>query len=276
MAAPSTEQPDGHGAEEPFRAFDRGRDWRVWFGIVVTLFWLLALILYVSVQIGWSHVGETHIDTVGSFLEGAFAPLAFLWFVLAFFSQQKELAQNTIAIKMQYVEIQKATEQAIIQSEAIRASEMHARKESFLRIADSVKEQLGAIMGFLYISSQSAAGAGAVAEDNVARLWAKMSRDDPEIFSRSMLQLQLVRGPRYGYKLLYGTAVRTRHSENFIFHFERMLRAAESCDEDGMIRDALLGTAHGYIYRRMVAHRDQPPAGFRYREYDFDPDSMEP
>lgn len=212
---------------------------------------------------------------MGQFLEGAFAPLAFLWFVLAFFSQQKELAQNTEALHMQYIEVQKSAEQAAIQSEAIRASEQHARRESFLRVAESVKLQLGVIIGFLYLSSQARAVRGDIGDARIAELWSKMGQNDPEVFSRALLQVGFSHGPRYGYKLLYGTAVRTRHSENFIFNFERLLRAAEQCDEDGMIRDSLLGSAHGYIFRRMVESRDAPPAGITYGVYDFDPDIID-
>lgn len=102
-----------------------------------------------------------------------------------------------------------------------------------------------------------------------------MSQNDPEIFSRSMLELQLLRGEQYGYKLFCGTPIRTRHTENFIFNFERLLRAAAECDTDGMIRDALLGTANGYVYQRMIALRDNPPEGFTYGVYDFDPGSMD-
>ena len=43
------------------------------------------------------------METLGNFLEGAFAPLAFLWLVIGYFLQKKELVQNTTAIKMQYV-----------------------------------------------------------------------------------------------------------------------------------------------------------------------------
>jgi hypothetical protein len=260
--------------EEPFSAFSTGADWRVWFGIVISFIWLGLLALYVSAQVGWAEIGNTPLETLGGFLEGAFAPLAFLWFVLAFFSQQKELSQNTAAIKMQYIEIQRSAEQAEIQSEAIRASEQHARRESFLRIAESVSSQLGAIMGFLYISSQSAGGSGQVPDDQIAPLWASLSRD-PEGFSRQLLQLTYAHSPRYAYKLLWGTPVRTRHTENFMFNFERMIRAAEECDDDGMIRDSLLGSAHGYLYDRMVTFRDNPPAGFRLGVYDFDPDEID-
>ena len=58
--------------------------------------------------------------------------------------------------------------------------------------------------------------------------------------------------------------------------FDRaMLRAAESCDEDDMIRDALLGTAHGTLYRRIQALREEIPEGFEVGVYNFDPDSRE-
>lgn len=261
--------------EEPFSPFDQGADWRVWFGIVVSVIWIVMLAVYISAQVGWANVADTRMDTLGSFLEGAFAPLAFLWFVLAYFSQQRELAQNTTAIKMQYVEIQKSAEQAVIQSEAIRASELHARKESFLRIAEIVKQQLGSIMGFLFLSSQASNPGGMVTDDKIARLWSAMSQNDPEVFSRSMLQLQFLHGSRYTYKLLFGTPTRTRHSENFIFNFERLMAAASECDEEGVIRDALMGTAHGHIYNRMITARDTPPEGFAYGVYDFDPDAID-
>ena len=211
----------------------------------------------------------------GSFLEGAFAPLAFLWLVIGYFLQKKELMQNTNAIKMQYIEIQKSAAQAEIQSQAIKASELHARKESFLRIAESVKQQLGAIVGFLYLSSQASGGGGIVSQDKISDLWTAMNQNDPKVFSRSMMQIHFLNGENYAYKLFYGTAIRTRHSENFIFNMERLIRAADECDDDGMIRDSLLGSAHGFIYDKMTTFRDSPPGGFTYGKYDFDPDSFE-
>ena len=195
--------------------------------------------------------------------------------MIGYFLQKKELMQNTNAIKMQYIEIQKSAAQAEIQSQAIKASELHARKESFLRIAESVKQQLGAIVGFLYLSSQASGGGGIVSQDKISDLWTAMNQNDPEVFSRSMMQIHFLNGENYAYKLLYGTAIRTRHSENFIFNMERLIRAADECDDDGMIRDSLLGSAHGFIYDKMTTFRDSPPGGFTYGKYDFDPDSFE-
>jgi hypothetical protein len=265
-----------HGREEPLHRFSAGtQDWQIWFGLAVTVSWLLLLSVYISGTIGWSGLSSAPIEQLGGFLEGAFAPLAFLWLVIGYFLQKKELIQNTDAIKMQYVEIQKATQQAEIQSRAIEASEQHARKESFLRIAESVKQQLGATMGFLYLSSQGAIGSGVVSNETISSLWRKMSQNDPEVFSRSMLEIQFLHGERYAYKLFYGTPVRTRHSERFIFNFERLIKTSEACDDDGMIRDSLLGSAHGFVYQRMIGFRDSPPEGFTQGVFDFDPDAIE-
>ena len=61
-------------------------------------------------------------------------------------------------MKMQFVEIQKSAEQAVEQTKAIASSELHQRRESFLKIAELVRTQLGTIVGMLYLSSQMAEG----------------------------------------------------------------------------------------------------------------------
>lgn len=251
------------------------RDWRIWLGLILTFTYLVVIGLYVSSVIGWQNFFREPIELVGSFLEGAFAPLAFLWLVIGYFLQKKELALNTQAISKQNEVIRQSAEQAVIQSRSIVASELHARKESFLKIAESVKQQLGAIMGFLYISSQGATGAGLVPSERISELWTTMNERDPEVFSRQMLTVQFAHGEQYAYKLFFGTPIRQKHTDNFIFNFERLLRAAKECDTDDMIHDALLGTGHGYIYNRAIMFRDNPPAGFKPGVYNFDPDSFE-
>lgn len=265
-----------HSQEEPYKLYEgRRTDWRIRLGMLGSVLWITFLAVYFSGSVGWSNVAEVPIEILGSFLEGAFAPLAFLWFVLGYFSQQKELSQNTEAIRMQYAVIQKSAEQAVIQAEAVKASEVHARQESFLRVADTVKAQLGAISGFLYISSQGATAHGVVSPEKISLLWHTMGQGDPEIFSRQLLEKSFMHGERYAYKMMYGTPIRANHSEKFIFTFDRLLAAAEDCDANGMIRDSILGSGHGFIYNRMVNYREQPPEGFVLGEYDFDPDSIE-
>lgn len=263
--------------EEPFRMPGSSSvpDWRIWLGLSITTIWLATLALYVEHAVGWMHIYDAPIERLGNFLEGAFAPLAFLWLVIGYFLQKKELMQNTDAIKMQYVEIQKSAEQAVIQSEAIRASELHARRQAFLQVAESVKQQLGAIAAFLFMSSQNTEEGGVVTQERIGELWETLNNSDPEGFSRSLLQIRGTIGtPAYHYKLVYGTEIRTRHSENFIFNFERLLQEATETDDKGMIRDALLGGAHGRVYQWMIEMRDNPPEGFTYGVYDFDPDEV--
>ena len=84
----------------------------VWIlGLITTITYLGVLAIYVGKSIGWANIGNAPIEIMGNFLEGAFAPLAFLWLVIGYFLQKKELMQNTDAIKMQYIEIQKSARQ---------------------------------------------------------------------------------------------------------------------------------------------------------------------
>ncbi len=235
-------------------------------GLAVTIIWLAFLAAYVEHSIGFSEIWNAPIERVGNFLEGAFAPLAFLWLVIGYFLQKKELMQNTAAIKMQYVEIQKSAEQAVIQSEA-------ARKQSFLQSAEVVRQHLGGISGFLFLSSQGSGDSGIVSSERIGELWGSLNNTDPEGFTRSLLQIRFTNGIPYSYKLLYGTEVRTRHCENFIFHFERLLDEAAAADRSGMLKDGFLGSAHGRLYQWMVDYRENPPEGFTYAVYNFDPDT---
>ncbi len=78
-------------------AFLKRRDWRIWFGLVVTFFWIGGGIVFIATRD--SNQAFT-LEAIGSFLEGAFAPLAFLWLVLGLFIQQRELTRNTEALRL--------------------------------------------------------------------------------------------------------------------------------------------------------------------------------
>jgi hypothetical protein len=114
-----------------------------------------------------------------------------------------------------------------------------------------------------------------VPAERLANLWMVVGRDDPEAFSRELLRLSTLSTRQYRFKLFFGTEIRTRHTTNFEKSFGRLLKAAAGCDEDDMIRDALMGSAHGNLYRLIQAIRDDIPEGFSIGEYDFDPDSRE-
>lgn len=238
----------------------RAPDWRIWLGLGLTSAWLLLGGLYISQEIGWSNFSKLPAAALGSFLEGAFAPLAFLWLVIGYFLQQKELEQNTLALIAQSEEIQRTTEQAVIQSEKMAASEIHARQEAFLQIYRAVRGQLGTIAGFLFISSQSTGADGTVTPEEQSKLFSG-SGQDTELFSRKLLErhFQLSGSPEQQYDLFYGTRIRARHSNSFIYTFERLVRRAADVDEDDMIRDAFLSGGHGMAYALAKKHQAIAP-----------------
>ena len=101
------------------------RDWRIWFGVASTAFWLWLGLLYIGLVVGWGDFVTQPAESLGGFLEGAFAPLAFLWLVIGFFLQQRELRNNNEAIRAQYEQMRRAAESAEIQARAIQDNALH-------------------------------------------------------------------------------------------------------------------------------------------------------
>ena len=78
------------------------RDRQVRLGLILTALWLGTGVLYVTLSMGWTAFMRLPLGDLGDFLDGAFAPLAFLWLVLGLFLQQRELVANNVAIQRQF------------------------------------------------------------------------------------------------------------------------------------------------------------------------------
>jgi hypothetical protein len=238
----------------------RDLDWRLWLGLSLTFAWLGLGIVYLETTVGWDKFTQLRVDILGNFLEGAFAPLAFLWLVVGYFLQKDGLERNTEALQNQLREIQRSAEQAVIQSETIAAAEVHARQETFLKIAQNVRAQLGTIAGLLFVSSQGAGGDGRVSQEEQSRMFSQLSMNDSEVFARRLLEVHIALGDdAKRYALFYGTEVRARHSNNLIYYFERLLARAREVDQDGLICDSLLTSGHGFVYRLAKRHQSAAP-----------------
>ena len=237
------------------------RDWRLTFGIVLTIVWLSLGLFYVFHVVGFDAFLEQGADGIGVFLEGGFAPLAFLWLVIGFFLQHKELTSNARAIRLQYAEMRRMSEHAESQARAIQANELHARQDTFMEISTMVQRQLGGLAGLLYFSNVGRRGAQAVRPEDVADMWAR-STSDPELFTRATLGLHfnLVQDGGSSRELFLGNEDRTGHTESFIRIFNRLIEEARASDPQGMIADALGGSANGLLYAVMREHRDGIPA----------------
>lgn len=212
-------------------------DWRILFGTFLTASWILSGLLYLLGKVGWNNFVDLPTGDIGSFLEGAFAPLAFLWLVIGHFMQQSEISANTKAITLQ--------------EQSAKRQEIHAQRTSYFQLMGLVQEQLGAIAGFHYLSVAGPTGTGEVDNDKFNELRAESSAD-PSIFIRKMISLTV------GYRddveqlkeIFFGTAIRTRHSENFANTFAKLIKNAEAVDHDELVTNALkYGSPAGILYR---------------------------
>ncbi|MDH3441802.1 MAG: hypothetical protein OEM63_13670 [Gammaproteobacteria bacterium] len=228
--------------------FIRKRDWRIWFGIVITVTWISGGLWYVIAISRSTPDQEFSLEVIGSFLEGAFAPLAFLWLVIGLFIQQRELANNSDALR-------KSSEQSEKQTLAIAATEMNARQGTFFKIKENVYQQLGGITGMLYASSIGPPGTGEMSREEMDANFKHVADGDCEVFARLFLTRGFL-GEWDSENLFFGTDIRRRHARNYMRTFERLCRLAQNCDVDGIIEDSLMQNAFGLLYLRM---RDANP-----------------
>lgn len=238
------------------RAIERVRetDWRILMGISITALWIIAGVVYLrGGKFSQATIYDIPLENIGGFLEGAFAPLAFLWLVIGLFIQQKELADNTEVLRQTSIQSEK-------QTQAIAATEMNARQETYFKIAANVRGQLGGIAGMLFVSSMGASEGQIVPKERLETLWHMLARGDDAAFAREFLLLDEEKFG--GYEALFcGTEIRRRHTENFLNVFDRLMVMAKNCDSsNGIIADTLSQTAHGLIYNRM---RDALPEQLR-------------
>lgn len=221
------------------------QDWRIQYGIVLTVFWFFFLFLYIARNVGWGSFLDLPIEEMGTFLEGAFAFLAFLWLVIGLFIQQSVLAENNQELRRNNLHSEK-------QTTAIAATEMNARQETFFKIAESTRRQLGSISGMLFISSQGPVGNNSYNSERMAELWKQFASGDIEVFSR--LFLTMTGNPDTNLlDLFYGTDLRRRHAENFLVGYDRLIELAKDCDTDNIILDSLIYSAHGLLNNRLRA-----------------------
>lgn len=221
------------------------QDLRIRYAIVITFLWFCFLFVYIAKNVGWGSFLDLSIEEMGTFLEGAFAFLAFLWLVIGLFIQQSVLAENNEELRRNNLHSEK-------QTQAIAATEMNARQETFFKIAESTRRQLGSISGLLFISSQGPVGNNNYTSEDLAEIWKQFAGGDVEVFSRLFLTMQAV-GEVDFCDLFYGTDIRKVHTENFLVGYDRLIELAKNCDTDNIILDTLIYSAHGLLNIRMRA-----------------------
>ena len=217
-------------------------DWRVALGLSITVLWISAGLFYLLGIVGANNFIHLATADIGSFLEGAFAPLAFLWLVIGHFMQQKEIGANTRAIKLQ--------------EQSARRLELHSQQDSYFKLLNLVQQQLGAIAGFHYMSVCGPTGTGEITGEEFTEQRAISSTGDHAWFIRKMIALAIgdLDNKAVLHEIFFSTPTRTRHSDNYSRTFSKLLRAGQAVDTDDMVGDALLnGSAEG-LYYRIILH----------------------
>jgi hypothetical protein len=212
-------------------------DWRVVFGLIVTTAWVSTGLLYLLGLVGWDRFVQLPTADIGSFLEGAFAPLAFLWLVIGHFMQQKEITANTQAMQSQ--------------QESAKQQELLAARDNYFKLLELIQEQLAGIAAFHYMSVCGPTGTGEITADEFAEQRSKIT-NDPSWFTSKMIRLAAVHReePDQLQEVFLGTETRARHTDNFETTFGKLLKVAQSVDADEMLENALLnGTASGLLYK---------------------------
>ena len=226
-------------------------DGRVVFGISLTVLWISAGLLYLIGKVGFVDFVELPTGDIGSFLEGAFAPLAFLWLVIGHFMQQGEISANTKAVQLQ--------------EQSAKRQEVHSQRNSYFKLLNLVQDQLGSIAGFHYISVCGETGTGEVTSQEYASMRGDSANGDSALFVRKMVSLcsNYTSDRDKLQEILFGTEIRTRHSNNFSETFAKLLNSAQAIDHDDMVVNALLyGSPSGMLYRII---------GFLKGDEEYDP-----
>jgi hypothetical protein len=104
------------------RTSTRDSNWLFRLGLSLTALWVIVQLYYVVGVVGFEHFVAEGPPSVGGFLEGAFAPLAFLWLVIGFFLQREELQRSSRAIHLQYQEMRRTAELEIARCVGLPAS----------------------------------------------------------------------------------------------------------------------------------------------------------
>ena len=216
-------------------------DWRVVLGLSITVLWISAGLAYLVGIVGSDNFIHLPTADIGSFLEGAFAPLAFLWLVIGHFMQQKEISANTRAIKLQ--------------EQSARRLELHSRQDSYFKLLSLVQDKLGAVAGFHYMSICGPTGSGEISNLEFTEQRAHAANGDHAWFIRKMIAISLgdLQNKERMQEIFFSTPIRARHTENFYSTFKKLLAAARDVDTDDMVVDALLnGSAAGLFYRTIL------------------------
>lgn len=224
-----------------------GRSWLLGLGVGLTTVWILGGLVYIVFLDGWVSFVDESADAIGGFLEGFFAPLAFLWLVIGLFIQQRELASNTEALKQTNLNSER-------QTEVLAATELRARQSAFFQIAENVRRQTGNLAGVIVRSLKTEQGEHIVHDAEMMAHWEEHQRGQYEIFPAVLSDPaeEFADAGLQPVDIYYGTEERRRTTAEYVKSFRGLIELARDCDDDGTIVRTITQTPHGQVYNAML------------------------
>lgn len=200
----------------------------------------------------WYLVRSNQLETVlasapnnfGDFWAGTFAPLAFWWLVLGYFQQGIELRQNVEALKQQSAETANLVLQAQAQSDAIKANELHARRDTFFRYADLLLVEQNAILARIM---------GYACNMNTDSIWTRYANGNRDALFNHFVREVIIHYDDIKQNILDrdmgAFEVFEKNAQRFLSNFETLCRKASECDPDKAIREVFEKGAIGRAYK---------------------------
>ncbi|WP_342236814.1 hypothetical protein [Inquilinus sp. OTU3971] len=156
------------------RRFRRQRRVILIAGLCLSAVWA-TMGVWVFARFGFAEDGP-HLNDIGDFLAGMFAPLAFIWLVVGYFLQGAELALNTRALALQVQEMQESVRQQSQQAAAMVRSEAHSRRDVVMRVIDFHLDLLSSYACDLWRLASD------VGPDTPTVVWDRYSKGDRDVF----------------------------------------------------------------------------------------------
>ncbi len=109
-------------------------------GIALSVVWLSIIGLLVCLK--WESLNLLSLNEWGDFLAGATAPLAFLWLIIGYNLQRKELKANTEALQSQRDEMANQAQELANQTQHLASSARAAHKQADNSHPDNAQKRL--------------------------------------------------------------------------------------------------------------------------------------
>lgn len=84
----------------------------------ISILWIVFIFCLLILKRG--SLVDLDLNEIGDFLAGVFAPLGFFWLVAGFYQQGKGLEQNSTALKLQAIELEKTTQALELQVQEMK------------------------------------------------------------------------------------------------------------------------------------------------------------